>query len=94
MRPVGKYVRICLEASEQIGTWATAVELYQSSGVPNPATCINVMRRAVIYGLAEIDESSHPMRFRALKGWRQKLQKPEKPTPEKPKIINSVWNLA
>lgn len=106
MRPVGKHIRACLEASEQIGTWATAGDLYRHAGLHiKPTVCTKVMRRAVDYGLAEIDELSRPLRFKALIGWRRRIDIPHisnkeyvsvaKPV-DKPVIprINSVWALA
>lgn len=102
MRPVGKHIRACLEASEQIGTWATARDLYRHAGMNlKPTVCTKVMRRAVHYGLADIDESCSPMKFKALIGWRRRIDIPHisnkeyKPVAEVviPKI-NSVWALA
>ena len=106
MRPVGKHIRACLEASEQIGTWATARDLYRHAGMNlKPTVCTKVMRRAVHYGLAEIDESCSPYKFKALIGWRRRIDTPHisnkeykkeyKPV-DKPVIprINSVWALA
>ena len=93
---------------DALGRWATAVELCAGQGIDS-RNCTKICRRATNYGLAEVDESVHPMRFKALAGWRQRVNIPHISTgkiDEKAdafkrardrlpaKIINSVWSLS
>lgn len=109
MRQVSNHIRIALTKSDALGRWATAVELCSGQGLDS-RNCTKIMRRAVVYGLAEVDESVHPMKFRALDGWRQRVNIPHISTGRVPveapkefkrapdrlpsRIINSVWSLA
>lgn len=108
MRLVGNHIRTALAKSDALGRWATAVELCAGQGLDS-RNCTKICRRATNYGLAEVDESVHPMRFRALDGWRQRVNIPHistgkidakpdafKRAPDRlpAKIINSVWSLS
>lgn len=75
MRRVGKQIRTALEKSEKLGRWAAASELTAAFNL-RPTTAIKIMRRAVAYGLAEVDESTKPMQFRALPNWRALVEVP------------------
>ncbi len=109
MRQVGNHIRTALAKSDALGRWATAVELCAGQGLDS-RNCTKICRRATNYGLAEVDESVHPMRFKALAGWRQRVNIPHISTGRVPveapkefkrapdrmpgRIINSVWSLS
>lgn len=109
MRQVGNHIRTALAKSDALGRWATAVELCAGQGLDS-RNCTKICRRATNYGLAEVDESVHPMKFLALDGWRQRVNIPHISTGRVPveapkefkrapdrlpsRIINSVWSLS
>lgn len=106
MRKVGHQIRAAMDASEASGKWLRASELFRLSGINvAPTVCTKVLRRAVAYGLMEADESGYPILFRALPGWRVRIEKtggrravnrPKHPPVVKPRIpavANSVFAL-
>lgn len=108
MRPVGKHIRAALERSDALRRWAIASELTAGLGILSTAST-RICRRAVWYGLAEVDETARPLKFKALPNWRHRINMPHistgkidekadafKRAPDRlpAKIINSVWSLS
>ena len=99
-RPIGIRVIETMEAIERIGP-ASVLEVFAAINCVYMSEARKYCNRAVLYGLAIMDDSNPPQRFRAVDNWRAMLKPVAQraarrvvpPPAPSARPVSSVWEL-